>query len=125
MTRSRWSLVALLVALAMLAAAPGARAAAKPQTRSSLVRGCYALSSATGRPLAAAKQVRMQATTLGRYMLYLPDRNSRASQSAASVSPADAPSPAPDWTVKRVGPGLFSLSPQSARARVLAVAGNG
>src|SRR3954447_21090459 len=126
MKRSCWSLVSVLVALAMLAAAPvTAQAAAKPQTRYSLVHGCYALTAATGRPLAAAKQVRMQATALGRYLLYLPDRTFLAAQGDASVSPASEPSPAADWTVKRAGPGLFSLSPQSARDRVLAVAGNG
>src|SRR4051812_40634990 len=126
MRRSFSSSVSVLAALATLAAAPvTAQAAAKPQTRYSLVHGCYALTAATGRPLAAAKQVRMQATALGRYLLYLPDRTFLAAQSDASVSPASEPSPAADWTVKRVGRGLFSLSPESARDRVLAVAGNG
>src|SRR3954470_23336336 len=115
----------VLVALAMLVAPLGAQAADKPQTRYSLVHGCYALTAAPRRPLAAAKQVRMQATALGRYLLYLPDRTFLAAQGDASVSPASEPSPAADWTVKRAGRGLFSLSPQSARDRVLAVAGNG
>jgi hypothetical protein len=123
-TMRRFGWASLLLAVALLASLP-ARAAAKPQTRYSLVHGCYALSSATGRPLAGAAHVRMQATALGRYLLYLPDRTFLTAQSDGSVSPAAAPSPSADWTVKRAGTGLFTLSPQSDAARVLSVSGNG
>src|SRR5437870_3190474 len=98
-TNRRWLLVVAIALLAWPSAA--AAAAAKPQTRYSLVHGCYALSSAAGRPLAGAAHVRMQATTLGRYLLYLPDRTFLAAQSDGSVSPAADPSPAADWAVER------------------------
>ncbi|MDX6659784.1 MAG: hypothetical protein QOJ55_606, partial [Solirubrobacteraceae bacterium] len=53
----------VLVVLVLLAT-PLAAQAAQPQTRYSLVHGCYALTSANGRPLAGADHVRMQATAL-------------------------------------------------------------
>jgi hypothetical protein len=115
----------VLLALVLLAAPLNASAAAKPQTRYSLVHGCYAMSSAAGRPLADASQIRMQATALGRYLLYRPDRTFVAAQDDGSVSPASAPSEAADWRVKKVGRNLFSLSPLSAADRVLSVSGNG
>src|SRR3954471_4213670 len=124
--------LALLAALALPAGAQAAAkpagaqaAAAKPQTRYSLVHGCYSLTSANGRPLAGANQIRMQATALGRYLLYRPDRTFLAAQDDGSVSPADAPSTAADWRVKRTGKNLFSLSPLSASDKVLSVGGDG
>ncbi len=122
--RWAWSSVLVTVALLAVAVAPAAQAAPK-QTRYSLVHGCYALTSASGRPLADASQVRMQATTLGRYLLYRPDRTFLAAQTDGSVKPDAAPSPAADWRVKPAGAGLFSLTPVSASGRVLSVAGNG
>ena len=56
----------------------------------------------------------MQATALGRYLLYRPDSTFLAAQGDGSVSPASAPSPAADWRVEPAGSGLFTLSPQSA-----------
>src|SRR4051794_16175563 len=108
-----------LVAL-LLAAAPAAEAA-KAQTRYSLVHGCYALKGPDGKALPGAAQVRMQATTLGRYLLYLPDSTYLTAQDDGSVSPASEPSPAADWTVKRASGGLFTLTPQSDGTRVLKV----
>jgi hypothetical protein len=119
----RW-LALLALAVLALSAAP-AEAAKKPQTRYSLVHGCYALSSKTGRPLAGAKNIRMQATALGRYLLYRPDRTFIAAGDDGSVAPAAAPSPAAEWQVKRAGRGLFRLTPQSAKDRALSVQGNG
>jgi hypothetical protein len=123
--RTRWLWGLLLLALALLMTPVAAQAKAKPQTRYSLVHGCYALSSANGRPLAGAEHIRMQATTLGRYLLYRPDSTFLAAQADGSVSPASDASPAADWRVARVGRGLFTLAPQSATGRVLSVSGNG
>src|SRR6478672_7766707 len=120
----RWAWSSVLVTVALLAIAPTAQAA-PAQTRYSLVHGCYALTSASGRPLAGAEHVRMQATALGRYLLYRPDRTFLAAQGDGSVKPDAAPSPAADWSVKPAGSNLFALSPQSATGRVLAVAGDG
>src|SRR3954471_4080322 len=128
--RSRRAMLVALALLAALAVPTGAQAAstaaAKPaQTRYSLVHGCYSLTSANGRPLAGANQIRMQATALGRYLLYRPDRTFLSAGDDGGVSPADAPSPAADWRVKKVGKRIFSLSPLSASDKVLSVGGDG
>jgi hypothetical protein len=122
--RIRWVWGSVLVAVALLATPLAARAA-QPPTRYSLVHGCYALTAANGGSLADAGQVRMQATTLGRYLLYRPDSTFLAAQDDGSVRPASEPSPAADWQVEPAGSGLFTLSPQSASERVLAVSGDG
>src|SRR4051794_28271669 len=111
MVRTRRTLccwVALVVALVL--ALP---AAAQAQTRYSLVHGCYALSSANGEALKGGENVRMQATTLGRYLLYRPDGTFLAAQDDGSVSPAKEPSPAADWRVDPAGNDVFTLTPQS------------
>src|SRR3954452_237991 len=124
--RSRRAILVTLALIASLVLPAGAQAAAKPsQTSSSLVHGCYSLTSANGRPLAGANQIRMQATALGRYLLYRPARTFLAAQDDGSVSPADAPRTAADWRVKRTGKNLFSLSPLSASDKVLSVGGDG
>src|SRR4051794_34278077 len=117
-----WRWLSTAAALALLALPAAADAA---QTRYSLVHGCYALSSAGGQPLTSGTQVRMQATTLGRYLLYRPDRTFLAAQDDGSVAPASEPSPAADWSVRPAGNGLFTLAPQSAGDRVLAVNSGG
>src|SRR4051794_32431114 len=113
-------LAALVLALAALVASP-----ASAQTRYSLVHGCYALKAANGKALAGGSQIRMQATTLGRYLLYRPDRTYLAAQGDGSVKPDAAPSPAADWTVKPAGGGAFTLSPQSAKTKVLTAGADG
>jgi hypothetical protein len=75
---------ALAVAAFLLMAAPASAA-----TRDSLSGGCYRI---TG--LAGAEQVRLQATTLGRYLLYRPDGTFVTPSGAAA-----APGPAADWRV--------------------------
>jgi hypothetical protein len=120
----RWVWGSALVALALLAT-PAAARAAQPPTRYSLVHGCYALAAANGRSLADAGHVRMQATALGRYLLYRPDGTFLAAQGDGSVRPASEPSPAADWRVGPAGRGLFTLSPRSASGRVLTVSGGG
>src|SRR3954469_13041370 len=124
--RSRRAILVTLALLASLVLPAGAQAAARPaQTRYSLVHGCYSLTSANGRPLAGANPIPMEATPPGRSLLYRPDRTFLAAQDDGSVTPADQPSPAADWRVKRVGKRLFSLSPMSGSDRVLSVGGDG
>src|SRR4051794_7682492 len=97
-----------------------ASAASATQTRYSLVHGCYALSS-NGHPLAGGDHIRMQATTLGRYLLYRPDGTFLTSQGDGSVAPASRPSPASDWRTDQTGGGLFTLTPQSGGAALTGV----
>ena len=120
--RSVWASV--LTALALVAT-PASASAAQPPTRYSLVHGCYALSAANGRSLTGAEHVRMQATALGRYLLYRPDSTFLAANDDGSVSPAGEPSPKADWRVAPAGKGLFTLTPQSASGRVLSVSPTG
>src|SRR5258705_5780956 len=108
-----------------LAAIPAAASAAEAPTRYSLANGCYTLTGPDGRAVGGADRVRMQATALGRYLLYRPDRRFVAAQPDGSVSPADAPSPAADWRVAEAGGGTFTLSPVSAGGRVLAAGPGG
>jgi hypothetical protein len=117
----RGALSALAVALALITA-ESAPAAKKP-TRYSLAGGCHSLESA-GQPVAGAERLRMQATTLGRYLLYTPDRTFLAAQDDGSVAPDAEPSPAADWRVKGRR-GSFTLSPVSDPSLFLAVGPNG
>src|SRR4051812_7140047 len=94
-TWGRRGVLGATVALALAAFALPAGAAAAEQTRYSLAGGCYSLSGVAG-----AEQVRMQATTLGRYLLYRPDRTFLAAQDDGSVAPAKEPSAAADWRVE-------------------------
>ena len=114
---------ALMTALVLLAAPVTAEAA--QQTRYSLVHGCYALTSAEGRSLTGGEHVRMQATALGRYLLYREDGTYLAVQDDGSVAPDAEPSPDADWDVKPAGAGLFTLSPQSESGRLLTIDGDG
>src|SRR5436190_21354375 len=97
-----WTLPVVLLALW---AAPSANA---QQTRYSLANGCYRLAGVD-----SAQQVRMQATALGRYLLYRPDHTFVAAQTDGSVAPAKDPSPAADWRVDDAGGGAFTLTPMS------------
>lgn len=118
----RWpapSLAALAVALFAFAGPAGAA-----ETRYSLAGGCYALQAQPGGTVAGAERVRMQATDLGSYLLYLPDRTFLAAQDDGSVAPAAEPSPSADWRVADAGGGTFTLSPQSAPDRGLAYDGS-
>src|SRR4051794_27995760 len=104
---TKWGIRGVLGAMAvalLLTAAPASAA----QTRYSLAGGCYTLPGVAG-----ASQVRMQATALGRYLLYRPDRTFVASQDDGSVAAAKDPSPAADWRVEEAGGGAFTLSPMS------------
>src|SRR4051794_24691261 len=104
----------LLVLLALLLV-PSNALAAKKLTRYSLVHGCYQL-KAGGKAIPGAEHVRMQATALGSYLLYRPDRTFLAAQDGA-VAPSTDPSPAADWVV--TGKRLFTLTPRSGGGPVL------
>jgi hypothetical protein len=124
MRRGRLGIGALM-ALMLLAGAPATAPAAEQQTRYSLANGCYSLAGANGRTVTGGEHVRMQATTLGRYLLYREDGTFLAAESDGGVAPASAPSPAADWRVDAAGPGAFTLAPQSATGRVLSVGADG
>jgi microsomal dipeptidase-like Zn-dependent dipeptidase len=114
-----------VLALALVVVAPSSAPAAKP-TRYSLAGGCYALRSASsGQAVAGAERLRMQATTLGSYLLYRPDRTVLAADDDGSVAPAETASPAADWRVAKAGRRAFTLSPASDPGLVLAVGQDG
>jgi len=116
------ALVALVIAMLVAAAAPAAGAA---PTRYSLAGGCYSLRSAsTGKAGAGAGKLRMQATTLGKYLLYRPDGGFLAAAGDGSVAPAAAASPAAEWRVAGAGRGRFTLAPSSQPDAVLVVGGD-
>src|SRR3954452_16919849 len=104
-----------LLVLSVLLLVPSNALAAKKLTRYSLVHGCYQL-KAGGKAVSGAEHVRMQATALGSYLLYRPDRPYLAAQDGA-VAPASDPSPAADWVV--TGKRLFTLTPRSGAGPVL------
>jgi hypothetical protein len=79
--------LAIAVVLTGLAAPPAGAAT----TRYSLVHGCYALTGADGRTVPGTERVRMQASALGRYLLYRPDQRFVAARPDGSVGLAGAP----------------------------------
>lgn len=93
---------ALVAAFAVPATADAA------ETKYSLAHGCFAASGLPG-----AAQVRMQATGLGSYLLYRPDRSFVAFVDGAP-GVAMEPSPAADWTVEPGTGDAFVLAPKSA-----------
>src|SRR3954454_17593198 len=100
------------VACAVLALLPAAASAAAPG-RYSLQGGCYSLQDGSGNGIAGGEQIRLQATTLGRYLFYRPDSTYLASQADGSFTPADAPSPAADFIVEDAANGAFAIAPLS------------
>ena len=91
----------MLVAVVLFAAGPASAAT----TRYSLAGGCYRVAGVPG-----AERVRMQATTLGRYLLYRPDGTFVAARADGSVGVDAAPSAAADWRVDRAARSLTSRS---------------
>ncbi len=118
-------------ALLALGFAPAATAAGdEPLTRYSIVHGCFSLEAAGG---SVAKQgdayavgsgapevFRMQATDLGRYLLYGHDEDFMALD-GDGVAPAAEPSDDADWTVRERGDGFVIVNGQAGKA--LGVAG--
>ncbi|MEA2375382.1 MAG: hypothetical protein QOD53_1845, partial [Thermoleophilaceae bacterium] len=116
------------LAIALLAGAPAAAAAKQAPaapTRYSIANGCYGLHSPPAKTAAhGAERLRMQATTLGSYLLYRPDRTFLAAREDGSVGSADQPSPAGDWRIAEAGGGTFTLSPASAPGQVMSFDGS-
>ncbi|WP_372790785.1 hypothetical protein [Paraconexibacter sp.] len=106
----RLVLALALPALVALTAATQAQAA-ESLTRYSLVNGCFSLSTTQG-PVAAGEKVRMQATALGRYLLFLPDGTYLTGQGDdRAPAPEKDPSPQGEWRVEEEGSGpTFSLT---------------
>ena len=115
--------IALGLAIGALYAAPAAHAA----DIYSYAGGCYALRdastnrylvadslgySASAPTAAAATPFRMQATALGRYLLYGPGGKMPAAGALDTVAPASTPGPGADWKVTDGGStvGLISFS---------------
>lgn len=100
------------VLLAGLGAAPAA-GAAEP-TRYSIAGGCFAFDGVPG-----AEHVRLQATTLGEYLLYLPDRTFLAARSGADATAAAEPSTATEWAATEATGGTITFTPKLAGGRAL------
>ena len=98
----------VLLALLLLPATASAQ-----DSRYSLAGGCFAL--ATGGRRAGAEQVRLQATALGRYLLYRAGPHVPRRAGGRRVAPAPEPSPAADWRVEEAGGGAFTLAPLRRR----------
>ncbi|WP_445149690.1 Coagulation factor 5/8 type domain-containing protein [Baekduia sp. Peel2402] len=97
----------ILAALAAATCAPSASAATP--TRYSLVNGCYALKQ-DGAAVPGAAKVRMQATALGHYLLYTPERRFVAARANGKLGIDVKPSAAADWQVDSAGSGTFTLA---------------
>ena len=99
----------VLAALALLAAAPAAHAV--DDSRYALVHGCYDLTSGGQK---VAGPFRMQATTLGQYLLYEKDMTFLAKTGDTTVGNASAPSDDANWTVDGTT-GAFTLTLDTAK----------
>src|SRR5204862_1887787 len=97
---------ALSAAIATLAVAAASAQAQDPKY--ALVHGCYELRAANGQELGP---FRMQATDLGRYMLY-----GKAGKFLGPDSTMiDEPGPAADFAVDDPTPGLYTLTGQNGK----------
>ena len=101
----------------MAVAVPGVAQAA--ETRYSLANGCFAVTDTGGKKL--ADKARLKATTLGRYLLYLPDATFVTAQEDGSLAPAAQPGPAADFEVKEAGGDTFTMAPASTNKPVATV----
>jgi microsomal dipeptidase-like Zn-dependent dipeptidase len=109
--------IAVGTGVVLLGTVAGAQAAT--QTRYSLVHGCYVISQ-DGRALPGAGHVRMQATALGRYLLYTSDRRFVAARAGGGVGLDPAPGSASDWRVEAGSRGRFTLTAGGATLRDVA-----
>ena len=137
--RRRAALAALMVVASLLGAGSSASASkADTPSRYSLAGGCYAVQPASGGFLQRSgtgynsfgtapprsEAFRMQATTLGRYLLYGLGRDFLAAGDGDAIIAATEPSPAADWTVVEVGDHEFELR-NSATDRPVSVRSDG
>ena len=91
---------ALGVALAVIAVMAGTANASVPRDRYGFVHGCYSLEDENGQPIAPASgPYRMQATTLGEYLLYGVHEDFLADPGSGTPTPAAAPSTAAEWKI--------------------------
>ena len=88
------------VALFLIAATAGTAQAAVPPDRYGFVRGCYSFEDSNSQLIAPASgPFRMQATTLGEYLLYGVNQDFLADPGTGIPAPAAAPSTAAEWEV--------------------------
>src|SRR5919201_1032058 len=88
------------VALVMIAITAGTVQAAVPLDRYGFVHGCYSFQDGNGQLIAPASgPFRMQATTLGEYLLYGVHEDFLADPGTGTPTPAAAPSTAAEWKV--------------------------
>lgn len=133
---ARAALVA--VAAALTFAVPADASEPKPPTRYSIASGCWAIQPASGGFLyreldgytdrgtapSRSEVFRMQATGLGRYLLYGRNREFLAAGDGDEVIAADEPSPAAEWTVVPLGDLRFEFrNPTTDRPLLLGPGG--
>src|SRR3954452_8284202 len=106
------------MAAVVLLALPALATAAN---RYSLQGGCYAVQDGSGKTITGGESVRLQATTLGRYLFYRPRHTYLAAQPDGSLAPAAAPSPAADFNVANGSNGAFTIAPMSNPGQTSAV----
>jgi hypothetical protein len=102
---SRLGAAACFALLALGFAAPAAGAA---ESRYSVVNGCYGLRSVSLGKVVAGP-FRMQATTLGQYLLYGKDRDFLVVTSGGAVGRATEPSTDAEWRLDEAGGGSFRI----------------
>jgi hypothetical protein len=131
---------AIAVAAALLVGSPAAAfGAGGTDPKYALVHGCYALRASSGKyvakdgaggyaatadSVAGAEPLRMQATDLGRYMLYGKAGDFLAANGDSGVSTIATPGPAADFATDDATPNVYTLTPASA-TRVLATGAGG
>jgi hypothetical protein len=119
---------ALGVALVVIALTAGAAQAAEPSDRYGFVHGCYSLQDAGGQLIAPASgPFRMQATTLGEYLLYGVHEDFLADPGTGTPAPAAAPSTAAEWEVTGNPNAGYTLKNKATdnRIRVTALSATG
>jgi hypothetical protein len=91
---------AMGVALVVIAVTAGTAQAAAPPDRYGFAHGCYSLQAQGGQLIAPESgPFRMQATTLGEYLLYGVHEDFLADSGTGTPTPAAAPSTAAEWRV--------------------------
>ena len=91
---------ALGVALVVISLTAGVAQAAVPGNRYGFVHGCYSFQDGSGQLIAPESgPFRMQATTLGEYLLYGVHEDFLADPGTGTPAPAAAPSTAAEWEV--------------------------
>ncbi|MCW3038436.1 MAG: hypothetical protein JWM31_341 [Solirubrobacterales bacterium] len=108
--------IAGLLALLALGSTASAAGAAGPPDRYAYAGGCYALPGLPG-----GQHVRFQATTLGEYLLYLPDRTFIVARAGEDAGVAPEPSLAAEWVASEATGGALTLTPKLAGGRAVTI----